>query len=244
MACHLVSARFLNCWNCEPMLEYVNWTPRNKLRLKFNRNSCIFIDLNPLNMSPGKWRSCCLGLSVLKHIINLWMGRIPCWLLDSHWRYYPLYELNIFRKHEYICLMYIYLYFLSFHPYWVGAGSQHSYQCRTRTCLSYRTNIMATDVLETQVAKSSSTVVLTKFSSVIPASSAKGLKSDNLIDFWASYDDQAIHIWYIVADAKWPPFRRWHFQKHFFNVSIRISVKKSLRYIPRVQLTITHHWFR
>ena len=172
------------------------------------------------------------------------MGKIPCWLLDSDWRYYPLYELNIFRKHEYICIMYIYLYFLSFHPYWVGAGSQHSYQCRTRTCLSYRTDIMATDVLETQVAKSSSAVVLTKFSSVIPASSAEGLTSDNLIDFWASYDDQAIHIWCIVADAKWPPFRRWHFQKHFLNVSIRISVKKSLRFIPRVQLTITHHWFR
>ena len=48
---------------------------------------------------------------------------------------------------------------------------------------------MATDVLETQVAKSSSAVVLTKFSSVIPASSAEGLKADNLIDFWSSYDD-------------------------------------------------------
>ena len=53
---------------------------------------------------------------------------------------------------------------------------------------------MAADVLETQVVKSSAAVVLTKFSSDIPATSAEGLKSDNLIDFWASYDDQAIHI--------------------------------------------------
>ena len=43
MACRLVGAKPLS----EPMLEYFNWTPRNKLQWNFNRNSDIFIQEKP-----------------------------------------------------------------------------------------------------------------------------------------------------------------------------------------------------
>ena len=37
----------------------------------------------------------------------------------------------------------------------------------------------------------------------------------------------------IKAETKWPPFRRRHFQSHFVNENVRISIKFSLKFVPK-----------
>ena len=52
-------SHYLNhCWNI------VNWNCRYKLQWNFNRNSCIFIEINAFKISSGKWRPFCLSLNV------------------------------------------------------------------------------------------------------------------------------------------------------------------------------------
>ena len=60
MACFLCQlSRYLNhCWNV------VNWNCRYKLQWNFNRNSCIFSQINAFKIPSGKWRPFCLGLNV------------------------------------------------------------------------------------------------------------------------------------------------------------------------------------
>ena len=40
-------------------------------------------------------------------------------------------------------------------------------------------------------------------------------------------------VWHIEAEKKWPPFRRRHFQTHFLNENIGISIKTSLKFVPK-----------
>ena len=81
MACRLAGAKPLS----GPMLEYFNWTLRNKLQWNLNRNSLIFIKKMYLKMSSGNLRPFCLGLNVLT-LLELqpeysgWTRSIP-WLL-------------------------------------------------------------------------------------------------------------------------------------------------------------------
>ena len=39
---------------------------------------------------------------------------------------------------------------------------------------------------------------------------------------------------HIQAEIKWPPFRRQHFQMHFLNENVWISLKISLKFVPKV----------
>ena len=32
---------------------------------------------------------------------------------------------------------------------------------------------------------------------------------------------------------KWPTFRRWHFKRIFFNKNVSISIKVSLKFVPK-----------
>ena len=62
MACRLAGVKPLS----EPMLEYCQWTPRNKLQWKPDRNPYIFKKMHS-TMSSRKWRPFCLSLNVLTH---------------------------------------------------------------------------------------------------------------------------------------------------------------------------------
>ena len=56
-----------------------------------------------------------------------------------------------------------------------------------------------------------------------------------------------IKIWgEYVYETKWPPFPRRHFQMHFLDwkICIMIFIIISLKFVLRVQLTISQHWFR
>ena len=63
MACRLVGTNSLSvpCWH------FVNWTPRNKVQLSFNPNSCISIKETHFKTSFGKWRRFCFGLNAFKN---------------------------------------------------------------------------------------------------------------------------------------------------------------------------------
>ena len=53
------------------------------------------------------------------------------------------------------------------------------------------------------------------------------------------------HTKHIEAAKKWPPFSRPHFQMHFREWKIyRFRVRFQWNLFPRVQLTISQHWFR
>ena len=41
---------------------------------------------------------------------------------------------------------------------------------------------------------------------------------------------------HIEAETKWPPFRRRHFQMHFFNENVRISINISSKFVPKVPI--------
>ena len=43
-------------------------------------------------------------------------------------------------------------------------------------------------------------------------------------------NNEASHI---EAETKWPPFRRRYFQTHFLNENVRISIKISLKFVPK-----------
>ena len=38
---------------------------------------------------------------------------------------------------------------------------------------------------------------------------------------------------HIEAETKWPPFRIWHFQTHLIQWNFRISIKISLKFVPK-----------
>ena len=72
MACRLLGAKPLS----EPMLEYCQLDPCNKLHRNLNRNSNIFIEEDALEIVVWKRRPFCLGLNVLNalYITNIHMG--------------------------------------------------------------------------------------------------------------------------------------------------------------------------
>ena len=71
----LVTSHYLNqCWNI------INWTHRNKLQWKLNRNSYIFIQENVFENVVWIMPAICLGLNVLKQwglgkkVMKWWFG--------------------------------------------------------------------------------------------------------------------------------------------------------------------------
>ena len=75
---------------------------------------------------------------------------------ESHWRIKPL-RAKFFRGniHKHIFTFHV------FHPHWYDTGGCNLFSSKTRTYLFYIVNIMAADVLATQGARASSTMVLT-----------------------------------------------------------------------------------
>ena len=45
-------------------------------------------------------------------------------------------------------------------------------------------------------------------------------------------DDGLAMLWHIVAETKWKPFRRRHFEFNFFNENAWILIKISLKFVP------------
>ena len=40
-------------------------------------------------------------------------------------------------------------------------------------------------------------------------------------------------LWHIEAETGWPPFRRRHFNRIYWNDNVRISIKISLKFVPK-----------
>ena len=71
-------------------------------------------------------------------------------------------------KHKNICTIYIIT------PHWRDAGSWNLSSCRTRTYLFYIVHIMAADILTTQGAGASATMILTMLNNSVPAGQGLG----------------------------------------------------------------------
>ena len=54
----------------------------------------------------------------------------------------------------------------------------------------------------------------------------------------------ALFVYHIEAETKWSPFRRRHFEMHFSEWKCINFDRDFTDIVPRVQLTIFHHWFR
>ena len=116
----------------------------------------IFIGINKFSfkkmlskMSSGKCRPFCPGLNVLT----------PCWFSWSLGSLL-LIQINPLRAIFFRVNINMYLHFMSFLRT-NKTGSWNSFSSKTRTCLYYIINIMAADVLATQGARASATMILT-----------------------------------------------------------------------------------
>ena len=63
------------------------------------------------------------------------------------------------------------------------------------------------------------------------------------IDGYGVLESRFLLSYHIEAGTKWRPFRRRHFKRIFMNQKVPILTKTSLKFVLRVQLTITQHWF-
>ena len=84
--------------------------------------------------------------------------------------------------------------------------------------------------------------------SIVPVSSAKRqwMAHPFCQPARQSINPQGVGVQQNEAGRKWPPFGRWYFPLFFFfvNKNIRIMIDISLIDVPRVELTISQHWFR
>ena len=51
--------------------DIVTWIPEKKLQWNLNRNLCILIQENVLQMSSGKWRPFCSDLKLFRHLCSV-----------------------------------------------------------------------------------------------------------------------------------------------------------------------------
>ena len=137
-----------------------------------------------LKMSSGKWQPFCLCFNVLKFFIIadedpflLYGQNHGCWLPGDTWsqsmnsygmdliitecsgssmrKVNPLYAKFLQREQKHIFTFYV------IPPCWHDTGNWNPSLSKTRTYLFYIVNIMAADVLATQGARASATMILT-----------------------------------------------------------------------------------
>ena len=122
----------------------------------------ILEDMNWVHSEYIYWLLCLMVL-FLKFLSNSFIcGRYGFCVL---WITNPLRAKIFHRKHKKLFTNYI------IPPHWHDTGSWNPSPCKTRTCQFYIVNIMVADVLATQGARASATMILTMLSQInsVPA---------------------------------------------------------------------------